>query len=319
MLFNPVGNGWIDLANAITTPTDRLGEVPARVVSQLEGLHSSTILYESREFPQLFRLFQRRGAIRQGLGLLTALGRSGAGVNNPVFGSTMKRLSKLYREGHLGIEYGLFPTVREVRNVYRELAKRKRSKHSEFSVTVRGQTQRTKRSYSGSGANYFAAEIIEDLQANRVDGAHVSYERPHTDFFQKFEEFERRYIGVNPLGIIWEVLPLSFCLDWIFSIDDMLDTLWLNSQSRYEVHYWTSVKLEHKSSFKLDYIRSVQGSGTLGNHTVEYAKAPEVDSSVKSYVRTRREPPSPLSSARLRGANVYNLYLAGLIALGFRK
>jgi hypothetical protein len=128
-------------------------------------------------------------------------------------------------------------------------------------------------------------------------------------------------IGNNPAGLIWESTKLSFAIDWLLSLDNVLDLLWLRSQERFEVQYWSSLKYQYERKIRYQICTVVTSADLPYIGTSEVQRrwsdtAHPVISRYTSYQRWPRLAPDLESAVRARGANVKNLFLAALIALG---
>lgn len=323
-LRSQLGGGLMNIADGdgstigLSDPPDRLSELPARIVKRLEAIHASTILFESRELPGLFRMFTRRGEF--GRELLRQWKNLRYG-DLSYFSSSqgVKNFMKQYREGHLGYAFGIAPTVRDALSVTEEILRKRQQKKVQFIVTLKGRDDKTSQKFDPARGSYINGQLFEVAAKLRVDGARVTYRRPPgtSEFYDQMEQFKNRWLGANPLGNIWEVLPLSFCVDWLLSIDQVIDSLWLQNQSTYQIEYWSSVKTAYHQSYACEV--PIKVSGVYPVPEYEYSKIGPVINEFESYGRELREPPNPLSSVRIRGANVYNTYLAILIALGLRR
>jgi len=172
----------------------------------------------------------------------------------------------------------------------------------------------------GEGTFTLKGSCVESKSVLRVDGGHLVYRRPRpTDSINALENACQRWLGANPTGCLWEITPFSFIVDAFLSIDDVLDTLWLRSQNKYEVEYWSSIKYQYLADL------SFAARGECDPDDSYYVRHPvwkvaSTDSGClgwSSYERWKEEPPSLLELVRPKGINTRNGYLFALIALGF--
>lgn len=304
-------------------PADRLGSVPARLVSAIEEWHASTSLIEMRDLPSLANLFRRRGPV----GLSAAALQKWLVARNDLLASyrrknsfeTIRKLSKAYRDGQLGYAFGIMPTVSDVATVSRILSNGVKPRSTRIIRTIKQDKSIATNPISMFvNRNVDTCELREFVSVCRVDGGCAVLKRPRYSN-PTFDNTVKRLLGVNGAQLIWEVLPFSFIVDWFMSVDDALDTIWLHSQTEYDVSFW--------SSTKLDYRRQVIG------HEVLDSQVPALPSGSSAplpyyrkwsdptwceysrYKRTLREFPTPLSSMRFRLGPIQG-FLTALIALG---
>jgi len=165
---------------------------------------------------------------------------------------------------------------------------------------------------------YRDARVVENMNGMRVDGGLVTINRPPlaSDAFNQLSDAIDSYVGVNPIGLIWEVLPFSWAVDWLLSVDDVLDNLFLQASSRFNIQYWTSVKYQYDREVEYKFVEAVSGYPDM---IEQLSQCRLLKQSVSYYLRDRVDPPSLIESSRLRGSSVYHVFLLGLVALGFRK
>lgn len=298
----------------ISEPPNKQSGLPPKVVKTIEGVHLSTSAWEFREFPALAKMFTRRGPLAGMVGALRDLGRS---RNRS---STLKRLLRAYRDGHLGYSFGLMPTIGDMQSIAREIGRVPMKRARVFNVTTRGHVERSEGktvvSYN-SGYMYDNLYMRQTVTSDRVDGCRVTM-RKYLDFGEAGElvaSYTNKFIGVNPMALMWEVVPFSFAVDWLLAVDDVLDSLWCNNQDQYELAYWYSVKSVYRRDVSWREYRPLEiyQTRTLLSHQV-----PPLSVKWSSYRRNRMDPPSPLDMVRAKGANIKNVFLLALIALGFK-
>jgi hypothetical protein len=273
-------------------------------------------------------MFSSRKALFQNIGKLGTFWRY-QGRNRPDFGPKMlKDLARGFRDGQLSYSFGLMPTVGDLRNIASEL-RRKRKRASSFSVTVRDQHTKTLEKVHGSVDPVCGrVSINEERVGSRTFGARVKYSVPgaeaYTDFFRKWGEFERRFIGANPAALIWEAIPFSFAIDWLLSIDNVLDALWLDNYPGVSVEYWQSEKRSANRRLSYQICTGLNDNGPFPYGSVQnieslkkWENAPPHVDTVSHYTRNRRDAPSALSQVKVRGG-IKQMYLLSLIALGKR-
>jgi len=304
-----------------TAPADRLGEVPARAIAKMEQLNLANSLYETKDFPELAKLFSKRGNVAQSVKNITDVVRkiaSGSRGRNFDFKKAVRALC----DGQLGYSYGLAPTVDDVKKICKELSKGIKRSSRTMSVQIRS-SRDSNFSFAGPDDGFpprwFQVRHSEKVTSTRVDGCRILSRRPeyYSESFQKASDYIDGLIGINPYGLVWRQLPLSFVVDWFLSIDDVIDNLFLNKSTDYEVQYWSSTK-EHatiESTIMAAYDDIV---GTYNAPVFKYRDY-SAKMSLSSYNRVRRDPPSLISSIRLRGDNLMNGYLLLLMALGMSK
>jgi len=308
------------LQTLIGLPESKLGQLPARIVRRMEDIHASTIAIESRDLPELAKLFNRRGA-------LTELARDALRFlqRKPVILDKValtKRLKEL-RESGLGLHYGLFPTIADVKAINQEVKRGVRGRRREFVVALNGSNSdsSTHKMLDGYSSFYKNGVCTEALTVVRVDGARVIDHRPpyYSQHLEDLSDKIDRLVGVNPAGLIWEVLPYSWAIDWFVSMDDILDNVFLRVSNRFDCAYWTSVKYAYYRTVTYEIRTAVSGpSSGFREEQYEGNKSP-LTMLVTDYNRERVDPPSVIDSARMRGANLLNVFWLSLCALGFRK
>jgi hypothetical protein len=287
------------------------------VVKAIEEWNSTTTAIEARDFPSLFALASRRGPLRGGIAAIKKWERSTRDFckryRKATSRNTVLALLAAYREGQLGFSFGIMPTVADMRQIYELATNGVPEKRTRIVRRLTGQTEYTKDvSSSGWNANYGKYTRKEYISNFHVDGVCVDLKRPmyRTDF----GKYLNALVGVNGSRLLWDVLPFSWCIDSFLSIDDMLDNLWLGSQTEYDVAYW--------SSSKLIYRRDVRGMNLVDKgfypSTIEswpWQSADTMRAEYTHYNRTPRLPPSIIDSARFRlGAT--QAWLTILVGLG---
>jgi hypothetical protein len=307
---------WTDANFQFAMPPDRLGEIPARVLSAIDGVHLSTSLIESRDMPATYGMFVGRNKLVSQLKNLAFTPKN-------ILRRTLsgRQAFKLLSDAQLGYSFGIAPTIRDARAITKEILR-----HGGKAKSVSGTTTLVGKAkgsvWVGSHWGSPRSGVIGDKRlssrgdAQRVDGCRWTIDRPqyNTDFFQHADDFMRRFGGQNPLGLIWEVLPLSFTVDWLLSVDDVLDNLWLSKSSTIQTEFWSSLKTS--KTWMVEYKTGVAVERT---GSVIWSSFVPLTSSYSHYNRTRRGSPSLVSSARLRGASLWNLYHIALIALGLHR
>jgi hypothetical protein len=299
----------------LTLP-DRLSELPSRIIAKCSEVDLSVSLIESRELPQLWKMFQGRK------GLVSLVKQSLGGS-----GSLKKRLRSFleaYRSATLGTVFGFAPTVRDAMDITNAILSHRQTKRHRFVVSIRDD-----KIYDyvpptwtpPEPGNWFTRAYRKQRRTEyRVDGAFVEWIRPqyNTEFFSAAQTTIDRYLGANPLGSIWAVLPLSFAIDWILAVDDVLDSLWLLNNRSFNIQYWSTTKIELIRT--VGWFSTAATSSKWGSFPVPYQFSEQSTcSKYADYNRQHRDPPSPLSSVRAKGAEIGNLYLSLLIALGLRR
>lgn len=290
------------LINAVGLPPDRLGEVPSRIVKAIEEWHASTTLIEARDLPSLFSLFTKRGPLWGGYDALRKYRRAQNDLcrrfRNRTARQTMFQLARAFREGQLGESFGIMPTVSDALTISRLLREGVKKRQTRIVRTIRDNREQRFNSvapYDIDGIGRWKRK--EFVEYYRCDGACADLVRPaYTN--DAFDNYVKRLLGVNGAGLLWEVLPFSFVVDWFLSVDDALDTLWLANQTEYNVQYWSTTKLLYHREIKAyQWTNEVVPPGA----PFVYKDWPApVWAEYSHYNRTPRVPPSPLSSIRFR-------------------
>jgi len=175
----------------------------------------------------------------------------------------------------------------------------------------------SRKKYSGPNSAYYAeCEFYESLFAKRVDSAEVTDLRPGYQLpgFQALQDKIDRLVGVNPYGLAWEVLPLSWLVDLFISLDDVIDSVFLRSTSMFDVVYYESLKTQYTCTFR-HYYSSYSDGGFISPMDYHYVAASPITIGSSGYIRRTVEPPSPFDSARFR-MGPYMAFLSLLVALG---
>jgi len=292
-----------------TAPTDRLGELPGRVVRTIEQWNASTTLLESRDLPKLYTMFKRGRATGTGLASIGEFlsGFRGTGLRTISGVRTMKNIVKAYHEGHLGYAFGIMPTVADVRQISEICRNGIKPRTQRTICTLKGNNSRT-RSFRASAINGWHGLLSMEEQGliHRVDGVRITRTRP-AFYSEEFGNALDRLIGVNGARLIWDVLPWSFVVDWFLSVDDMLDNMWLMSQHEYQVEYWTSTKAQYK--------RFVSYESLPTTNLYRWKPCESISGEYSHYSRVLRSAPSVLDSARFR-MGPKQAWLTLLLAIG---
>lgn len=300
----------------LSLPSSRLGELPARAVRALEELHMTTTTIEARELPELFKLLSPRGSFLRNA---SRIGRNYLQGRNP--GKSMKQLCKLYREGHLAYTFGIMPTVSDMTNIVKSLKNGLKDFKTYKSVTLGGDRSGHKRVSLGDQAWHTNLSMLEEVTHSRTDGVRLLYKKPRNtgEYYDKLLNIWQRTVGCNPMGLIWEVLPFSFAVDWIITIDQLLDLLWLNNQTSYSVQYWTTIKSTYTRTLLYgspgEAIRNTSGFLEI----VGFAQPSNV-LTYSHYDRQTVPPPAPMESIQfVKDFSAKKGFLLGLIGMGLRR
>ena len=316
------GDDLILDATVGSLPSDRLSEVPARMVKKLDSLHLLNTAWEARELPDLKALFDKRNRLstRAGLDWIAAAvsdrKKLKAMLKLTPRGYASKAFLSWLSRNQLGYSFGLAPTVGEVRDIVKSLQKGDLGKRNfRTTATIIQDDEYNKTStLEGLPVPIYSAQCREKVLIRRVDGMRATLRRRR--FYSDFlENVLPALVGHNPMGMIWAAMPASWCVDLLLSIDDVLDTLWCQKQTEYELECWSSVKVLSTQEFD---------SSVLTNHSGNYSSAvirtlesgPLLRKETSLYERTPRSLPTPLSSVRAR-VGPWMVYLTALVALGF--
>ena len=307
---------------------NRSPELIPKIMNKLDDLHLANSIYEARELPTLWKMFQRRESLYKSFYLLH---RYMLGDPRKRFsgGNILKNMAKAYRDGQLNWSFGIMPTIGDVTNIIDEIRNYKQYRKG-FVVSVRDQQTipyaKSNLSFSdGFVATYGPTTLNQSSQRERVFGCRgtfVGKSQPYySQFFENLENNIRRYIGHNPLGIIWEAIPFSFCVDWLLSVDEVLDSAFLNIQREWKLDYWKSSKISVDRQIRYSVMKDVRQKTPvpIGNWSAintQYSYETELHlETFSEYSRERMEPPSPIQSLHSR-PGTKKVFLLALIALG---
>lgn len=315
---NPVYKAGVDFVLS-----DRYAELPARLVKKLDSLHLANIAWEAREAPQLAEMFQKRNRLATKAGLDWIMGSYAGGRMRPWTmlkacgpnGYASKAFLQWLSHNQLGYSFGLAPTVGDVLSIAHSLRKGLKPKTFRTTATIRQSKEYHQTvSLEGVGLQVKRAQCTDHCTVSRVDGVRATLRRPryYSDIFNRIIP---ALLGHNPANMIWRAIPFSWCVDLVLSIDDVLDTVWCQSQTEYELEYWSSVKGLSTQSFGFDVRKDYAGP---------YPARPEeligsdgvMEKVVSVYNRFNREPPTWKQSVRASLSPTMG-YLTALVALGF--
>jgi hypothetical protein len=299
---------------------DRLSELVPRLMNQINRLSVANTIWESREIPTLVKMFKRREALARSLESVYAWYSQRGPKGFKVGKQDFVNAARAFREGNLNWFFGIAPTWGDVKNINKELRK-PRSFRKNVTATVRDY-ESFPVSKTGTDSNGGRRSFVLSRSRTRVFGARLTFngnQEPFmTEFFQKWQSLEDRFTGANPLATIWEAIPFSFAVDWLLSIDNLLDALWLNNQPRHSVSYWISKKDVLETNLQWQYMTEIRGEGNSSLvPTPTFADAGPQIERLSYYTRQPSAPPSALSQVKARGGTK-QLYLLTLIALGLR-
>jgi hypothetical protein len=290
-------------------------------MNSVENLHLANTLYETKDLPSLYRMFTKRGALGRNLNRLHRYMQGALKTSSSR--TVMKDLARGFREGQLQWSFGIMPTIGDMRDIHEEL-KRRAPRKRRTSVTVKDSYTTNSRFIRNNGALSGIDQLEQTEKSERVWGARIEYNPPEnrylTDFFAGLENGINEYIGMNPLTVIWEAIPFSFAVDWLLSVDRLLDTIWLNNNPNVVCQYWKSEKISLDQKFSCQYLSLYQTSTNqhISDYTVRESKLSDSEfrGTCSAYNRMKMDAPSPLQALELR-AGLKQVYLAALIATGF--
>lgn len=314
--FNTLTDSDLNIALG-SAPRDRLGEIPAQLVSAMEQWHSTTTLIESSELPALAALVRKRGPIRGSLAAVNKFLRSRddfcSRYRRKVARETVRNLAKDYREGQLGTTFGILPTVSDVRTISEVLLDGIKARRTRIVRTLNGKTELDKNANSSYVSTISGRwRRKEHVELFRVDGAVADLKRPDVQY-SNMKNILNRLVGVNGAGLIWEVIPWSFVIDWFLSVDNALDTLWLQSQTDFDVSFWSSTKLSYRRSVEHQYV--TPDSYPAGSVQLYRWASDPVWKEYSHYIRTPRPAPTAFESLGFRMGPKQG-FLTILLALG---
>jgi len=303
--------------------TDRLASLPAKAITKLDGLHTSTMLIEARELPTLYRFLRgREKLLASGQGpKILALASKIKQSRKKLALTTIKAIASalgVTKEAYLSYVFCIAPTIDDTVKLVNEVSRS--GSRGVRSVIVRAKGRYTSalpsKQQGRSSTMYVEAAGQLTIESERLDCLKVDWKRnvASTPFLKQSQEFMERYSGRNQLGLLWEVMPISFMIDWLVSIDDVLDTMWLNTHAEYNTLYWTTNVASAILDVRFTPVTTQSPFGVLGGTSVS-----NMTSKVRFYERTRRDPPSPLSSIRMRGDNAKALFHSLLIGSGLLR
>lgn len=316
--------GYVAAPNEDSTLTgeptnDRLGEIPARLCGKLQDLSLMITAYESREIPGLVRQIAGRESIAKHAGELVRMLKS---VTN---GRERTRLFlKLMSEFQLTWAFGINPTVKDVKQICQEVAKPHRFRKTVVASVIDRYSLPIKSDEYNDPL--FGKQSVQLTQESmRVWGGVCEVKKDYAKYgsLESLAKFIDQYLGANPMASIWAVMPWSFCIDWVFGIDNVLDNYFLNNNPDYKVEYWSSRKVTKRAIYRSEY--PVDFESVKVPYLTSYASAlikytmatAECERSYSRYQRSRRDPPSLLSSVKLFGRmNAKTSYLSVLLASG---
>jgi hypothetical protein len=144
-------------------------------------------------------------------------------VKNATNTKKFKRLSKgqerldFVTNKWLEYRYGWMPLVHSIYDALKTVAK----PHSGGPVTVKGRSSVATKDIRRSGGGTF-------FSPTRVETISMKYRAEIVCTF-RVPEGQQVYdwTSLNPVGIAWELLPLSFVADWVVNVSDVL-SLWEN-------------------------------------------------------------------------------------------
>lgn len=300
------------------TTHDRLGELPKKVINRIDQLALANSLYELKDMPDLYRSFiGRRSLVNQSLKVLRDLRSRYRNVP-----AILAQLIKLYREGQLAWTFGIMPTVQDCVNIAKA-AKKGIKIPDGASVTIRESKQwsnvgRLAPSWPVTESACYIDKDVTDVWGCRIK---ILENKNVSESMRNLERKIDALVGHNPAAIIWEALPFSWCVDWLVSVDSILDNIYLNSNPMFQVQYWTSHKLVAKRRIEMKVMRErVWGmkenpSGPWDYERVDYDGG-EHTQSYSGYSRVACGAPNPLKSARFR-LTPQKAWIGLLVALGF--
>jgi len=217
------------------------------------------------------------------------------------------------RENQLGYSFGLMPTIGDARGIHEGLKKGLKARKTRVTATIVGKGTQTFKTDLVPGTGLVSASMVEEFATLRVDGVRATLVKP---MYQNevFSQFITATMGVNGATVLWDCVPFGWVLDWFLSVDSVLDNIWAQSQTEYQLEYWTSTKSQYKRS-----VRYSTWSGVSGKYPQVVKQISDnglLASSYSLYKRNPRAQPSPLSGLHER-LTLKKVYLMALVALGF--
>jgi hypothetical protein len=347
---------WIDLMTYLRTKpggniasvnlslpainTDSLRRQAAvKAVSRLSSLSLSVSAWEAREIPSLFALFKGKGRLgkllrREILGDLKMTGeihtlkRLLTVVWNQL-GNRYRKKRPLKRElrdqvlsaaeAQLLWSFGIAPTISDVKAIVREI--RHGSKGYPAKGVTSGASAVSTTTSNGAVSVYKNVfNVTTRVVTTRTDTVtvRVTKVKPKgvTARMNDINDKIDRYLGANQAGNIWAVVPFSFMIDWLVSIDDYLDEVFLKNSPYLKSVWCYSRKLEHHTYADGDY-----RSGALANKgdspALQFVFSPlHIEELASRFIRDPMVSPDTISLLPRSRASIKKTYLASLIALG---
>lgn len=319
-----------DSVPSIVGSPDRLGEIPSRLLGALSSLQLGVTAYETREFPALLRQLGMNKRAWQAV-------RSG-NLNSHLFQSYVNALKSgkkamaklLYREmtdKYLMYKFGILPTVNDCKSITSEI-KRGLTFRKNVRAAIRSRTTVPKISRFASENGGLEYSASREASLTQVWGGNLVVNKEYSDpngFFAKTDDFLTRYVGPNGMSTIWECMPLSFVLDWFFSIDQLLDRWFLQDNATYVATYWSSTKAESTTVYTAEYWTDpVSGPPLVEPFPADWQKRYSMTkktvankNTATQYDRVLRTAPSVLSlPSTLRRLNLEKGLITAILGIG---
>lgn len=284
---------------------DRLPQVPARLVKKLDDLHLVNTAWEARELPDLANMLGKRNRLstKEGLEWIRAFATDRTKYKmmralSPK-GFAPRMFVDWLRENQLGYSFGLAPTVGEVRSICESLKKGPKKRNFRTTATiVQDRKYDQNVMLDGLPSPVVSGRMSETVTVRRVDGVRATYRRPkyNTSFFNNTIPM---LLGHNPANMIWAAIPWSWAVDLILNIDDVLDSLWCQSQTEYDLEYWSSLKVLSDQTFSFRVRDGFGGTYPPNNPPLEsYHEENSLNTRLSDYSRTPRMRPDASSAVR---------------------
>jgi hypothetical protein len=222
--------------------------------------------------------------------------------------------------------FGLLPTVSDIRRVVKELDDQKSRR---IVVTVSNRDNFTGLPVSQkSMTNVMFPYLEHTLRATvqRTGGLRLSVDRPtyQSEAFRKAADYVERLTGANPLQSIWQMVPWSFVVDYLLSVDDLLDRAWVLSNPEFNSCYWVTRKVIREETIAAKYYGGFKPTRRLLTQPITPYSALLTDEQTIAIVNTYSRFTRSISSKPnlfqgykiARKASPGRLYRSFLLALG---
>lgn len=313
-------SGFVPMPGLLSKP-DHTG-LASKALSRLgENLSLLNSIWETQDIPALFRPSSIMGRVKRALPVIRdrryreAFAQFGlyAKRGGPFWFRNWKSFARrTVPDVQLEIAFGWLPTISDATSLGPGLRRAWKRRTSTKPIVV---------SKVVKDSEYYIAALdtkwdVRYVTERSARACLAVYPTPpgayYTRFFEQLDNFGRRVSrGGNAAGILWEAIPYSFVVDWLLSIDNVIDNDFLSRYSGMAHCAWTSQKSETKRLVKLTVPLDVSPTTGYDKYT-EFELGGDVSS---TYHRGRADLPTPFQEAHSR-LSLYKGFLGVLLALG---